>query len=63
MPSLTWIGREAVERHHTTVPLHLLHADPQRAAGDAASGNLLVEGDNLLALKAHRHRVGRRRRR
>ncbi len=52
MPSLNWIGREAVERHHTTVPFHLLHADPKRSVGDPDSGNLLVEGDNLLALKA-----------
>jgi adenine-specific DNA-methyltransferase len=52
MPSLTWIGREAVERHHSAVPFHLLHADPLRSAGDAGSGNLLVEGDNLVALKA-----------
>ncbi len=63
MPSLTWIGREAVERHHSAVPFHLLHADPLRSAGDVDSGNLLVEGDNLVALKAHRHQVGRRYRR
>ena len=52
MPSLNWIGREAVERHHTTVPFHLLRADAKLSAGDPESGNLLVEGDNLLALKA-----------
>jgi hypothetical protein len=53
MPSLNWIGREAVERHHTTIPFHLLKADPKRSVGDPdPSGNLLVEGDNLLALKA-----------
>jgi len=52
MPSLNWIGRDAVERHHTTVPFHLLHADPECSVGDPNSGNLLVEGDNLLALKA-----------
>lgn len=52
MPALNWIGREAVERHHTTVPFHLLQADPKRSVGDPSSGNLLVEGDNLLALKA-----------
>lgn len=52
MPVLNWIGREAVERHHTTVPFHLLQADPKRSVGDPNSGNLLVEGDNLLALKA-----------
>jgi adenine specific DNA methylase Mod len=34
------------------VPFHLLRADPGRSFGGANSGNLLVEGDNLLALKA-----------
>ncbi|MCC7361213.1 MAG: site-specific DNA-methyltransferase [Anaerolineales bacterium] len=52
MPSLNWIGREAVERHHTTVPFHLLRAEPALSVGPADSGNLLVEGDNLVALKA-----------
>ncbi len=52
MPSLNWIGRDAVERHHTTVPFHLLKADPKLSVGDVESGNLLVEGDNLVALKA-----------
>ena len=51
MPSLNWIGREAVERHHTTVPFHMLREDPARSFGDADSRNLLVEADNLLALR------------
>jgi adenine-specific DNA-methyltransferase len=52
MPTLNWIGKEAVVRHHKEVPFHLLEADPKFSAGDAESGNLLVQGDNLLALKA-----------
>lgn len=52
MPSLTWIGRKAVERRHSAVPFHLLLAERSGSAGDAASGNLLAEGDNLVALKA-----------
>ena len=52
MPTLTWIGKEAVVGHHKQVPLHLLVADPTRGAGDPAAENLLIEGDNLLALKA-----------
>jgi len=35
-----------------SVPLHLLECDPALSAGDPEAGNLLVRGDNLLALKA-----------
>jgi hypothetical protein len=52
MPTLTWIGKEAVVGHHKQVPLHLLVEDPTRGAGDPAADNLLIEGDDLLALKA-----------
>jgi adenine-specific DNA-methyltransferase len=52
MPTLNWIGKEAVLNHHRDVPFHLLRADPALSVGDPDSGNLLVEGDNLLALKA-----------
>jgi adenine-specific DNA-methyltransferase len=52
MPSLNWIGKEAVVEHHKQVPFHLLRCDPDLSAGQPGSGNLLVQGDNLLALKA-----------
>ncbi|MBP1717278.1 MAG: Site-specific DNA-methyltransferase (adenine-specific) [Deltaproteobacteria bacterium] len=52
MPTLNWIGRKAVENHHRQVPFHLLKEVPELSVGDPGSGNLLVEGDNLLALKA-----------
>lgn len=52
MPSLNWIGKEAVINHHRQVPYHLLRCDNSLSVGNADSGNLLVEGDNLLALKA-----------
>ena len=52
MPSLDWIGRQAVENHHKEVPFHLLRCNSKLSAGDADSCNLLIEGDNLLALKA-----------
>ncbi len=52
MPTLDWVGKEAVLNHHQEVPFHLLHCDPALSVGDAESGNLLIEGDNLLALKA-----------
>lgn len=52
MPTLDWIGKKAVEAHHKKVPFHLLRQNDALSAGEAESGNLLVQGDNLLALKA-----------
>jgi len=52
MPTLNWIGKEAVVNHHREVPYHLLRCDERLSVGEAGSGNLLVQGDNLLALKA-----------
>lgn len=52
MPRLDWIGKKAVLNHHKKVPFHLLKCDPSLSVGDPKSGNLLVQGDNLLALKA-----------
>jgi adenine-specific DNA-methyltransferase len=51
MPTLDWIGKKAVLNHHNEVPFHLLRCDPDLSVGED-SGNLLVQGDNLLALKA-----------
>lgn len=52
MPTLDWIGKKAVLNHHRQVPYHLLRCDSSLSVGDPGSGNLLVQGDNLLALKA-----------
>lgn len=52
MPTLNWIGKEAVVNHHQRVPFHLLKDVPDLACGDPGSGNLIVQGDNLVALKA-----------
>ena len=52
MPTLDWIGKKAVLNHHREVPYRLLRCESDLSAGDADSGNLLVQGDNLLALKA-----------
>ncbi|HUT59599.1 MAG TPA: site-specific DNA-methyltransferase [Phycisphaerae bacterium] len=52
MPTLDWIGKKAVLNHHREVPYHLLRCAAKLSVGDPGSGNLLVEGDNLLALKA-----------
>lgn len=52
MPTLDWIGKKAVVNHHREVPYHLLQCDPLRSVGEGDAGNLLVQGDNLVALKA-----------
>lgn len=52
MPTLNWIGKEAVVNHHQQVPFHLLKDVPARACGTPGDGNLIVQGDNLVALKA-----------
>jgi len=52
MPTLDWIGKSAVVNHHLKVKYHLLRCDRELSAGDPDAGNLLVQGDNLLALKA-----------
>jgi adenine-specific DNA-methyltransferase len=52
MPVLDWIGKKAVVNHHRVVPYRLIHCDKDKSAGDPDAGNLLVQGDNLEALKA-----------
>jgi len=58
MPTLNWIGKEAVVKHHKDVPFRLLEpvaelsCDKVGAGDKASSGNLIVQGDNLHALKA-----------
>lgn len=53
MPTLDWIGKQAVATHHKDVPYRLLEPVPELSCGVAnESGNLIVQGDNLHALKA-----------
>lgn len=55
MATLHWIGKEAVVNHHREVPYRLLKGDAKLSVGPdggVGSGNLLVQGDNLEALKA-----------
>ena len=52
MPTLNWIGKDAVVNHHLQVPFHLLKDVPELACGEPGDGNLIVQGDNLVALKA-----------
>lgn len=51
MPSLHWIGKDKVVNHHLDVPYRVL--EHQFAFGEeSASGNKIIHGDNLEALKA-----------
>ena len=52
MPTLNWIGKDAVVRHHKEVPFRLLEPVKSLSCEDTDSSNLIVEGDNLHALKA-----------
>jgi adenine-specific DNA-methyltransferase len=52
MPTLDWIGKRAVLNHHREIPFHLLNQDAGLSAGDPDAGNIVVQGDNLIALKA-----------
>jgi hypothetical protein len=36
MPTLDWIGKNAVRGHHRTVPYHLLKCDRELSVGDLA---------------------------
>lgn len=45
MPVLDWIGKAAVVGHDAQVPYRLLQDVPELTCGEAASGNLILEGD------------------
>jgi adenine-specific DNA-methyltransferase len=57
MPVLQFKGKTAVENYHHTVPHHRLEFDSKlsllgKGEKPSLDGNLIIEGDNLLALKA-----------
>ena len=54
MPSLQFKGKVFVENHHLAVPFHELQPVRAKGLSERASlhDNLIVEGDNLAALKA-----------
>lgn len=57
MPSIQFKGKSAVETHHHTVPHCRLEFVPKlsvlaKGQKPGLDGNLIIEGDNLLALKA-----------
>jgi adenine-specific DNA-methyltransferase len=51
LPTLNWIGKEAVVNHDKEVPFRLLKKIKSTSVGDN-SQNLIIHGDNLEALKA-----------
>lgn len=52
MPILNWLTRDEDIRTAQHVPYRLLEEVPDSSAGDVGAGNMLIQGDNLEALKA-----------
>ncbi len=52
MPSLHWTGKDAAVVAAREVPYRPLVAVPDLSHGDPDTGNLLIHGDNLNALKS-----------
>jgi adenine-specific DNA-methyltransferase len=52
MPILDWLDREKDVKVADAVPYRLLEAVPDLSYGDVDSPNMLIQGDNLEALKA-----------
>lgn len=52
MPILQWLSRDDDVNAADRVPYKLLREVPELGAGDADTGNMLIRGDNLEALKA-----------
>jgi adenine-specific DNA-methyltransferase len=53
MTELNFKGKEFVFNHHLAVPFRPLVPDASKGIGDVRmDGNLIIQGDNLHALKA-----------
>ncbi|MBX3691029.1 MAG: hypothetical protein KIS63_17110 [Caldilineales bacterium] len=52
MPILHWLTRDEDVRATARVPYRLLEEASVLSAGDPAAANILIQGDNLDALKA-----------
>lgn len=52
MPTLRWLTRDEDVRAAEKVPYRLLEEDVGLGYGDCDAGNMLIQGDNLEALKA-----------
>ena len=51
MPTLHWLTRDADIHTTTRVPYRLLEEAPDLSAGDPDASNMLIQGDNLEALR------------
>jgi adenine-specific DNA-methyltransferase len=51
MSTLNWIGKKAVGNHYRHVPFHLLKDMTELSVGNLENGNIIVDGDNLFAMK------------
>ena len=53
MPALDFKGKHHIYAHHLSVPYHPLECDENRSCNPSGEGdNLIIQGDNLYALKA-----------
>jgi adenine-specific DNA-methyltransferase len=52
MPLLHWLTRDEDIHHATRAPYRLLEEAPELSYGSKENGNMLIQGDNLDALKA-----------
>ncbi len=56
MPTLTWVGKDKVINHHHDVPFRVLnhesHFDAPEGTPPNSTGNRIIHGDNLEALKS-----------
>jgi adenine-specific DNA-methyltransferase len=58
MPTLNWIGKDKVVSHHQDVPYRVLEhqygftAEKGEQKTETNSGNKIIKGNNLEALKA-----------
>lgn len=58
MPTLNWIGKDKVISHHQDVEYHVLEheygftAESGKTDAETGSGNMIIHGDNLTALKS-----------
>ncbi len=52
MPILNWLGRDEALKTAAKTPYRLLEEVPELGYGDKSADNMIVQGDNLEALKA-----------
>lgn len=52
MPILNWLNKDEAVRAAQNVPYRLLEGVPELSHGDPEADNMLIQGDNLEALKA-----------